>query len=151
MLSVMAKTASAPNTTELASQLRLAVLRLARRLRQHAPLDVTPSQLSALTSIVREGRLTLSQLAELERVKPPTVTRIVEALGQRDLVTRVVDEDDRRIAWVAPTAEGRSLVDTIRRRRDAYLAERLRTFSAEDRELLARAATLLERLIEDPE
>jgi DNA-binding MarR family transcriptional regulator len=147
----MAKAATTPSTTELASELRLAVLRLARRLRQHAPLDVTPSQLSALTSIVREGRVTLSQLAELERVKPPTVTRIVEALGQRDLVTRVVDEDDRRIAWVAPTAEGRALVDTIRRRRDAYLAEHLRTFSAEDRELLARAATLLERLIEDPE
>jgi DNA-binding MarR family transcriptional regulator len=147
----MAKAATTPNTTELASELRLAVLRLARRLRQHAPLDVTPSQLSALTSIVREGRVTLSQLAELERVKPPTVTRIVDALGQRDLVTRVVDEDDRRIAWVAPTAEGRALVDTIRRRRDAYLAEHLRTLSADDRELLARAATLLERLIEDPE
>ena len=147
----MAKTAATPSTTDLASELRLAVLRLARRLRQHAPLDVTPSQLSALTSIVREGRLTLSQLAELERVKPPTVTRIVEALGQRDLVTRVVDEDDRRIAWVAPTAEGRALVDTIRRRRDAYLAERLRSLSADDRELLARAAILFERLIEDPE
>ncbi|HVJ97871.1 MAG TPA: MarR family transcriptional regulator [Acidimicrobiia bacterium] len=147
----MAKAATTPSTTELASELRLAVLRLARRLRQHAPLDVTPSQLSALTSIVRDGRVTLSQLAELERVKPPTVTRIVDALGQRDLVTRVVDEDDRRIAWVAPTAEGRALVDTIRRRRDAYLAERLRSLSADDRELLARAATLLERLIEDPE
>jgi DNA-binding MarR family transcriptional regulator len=147
----MAKAATTPSTTELASELRLAVLRLARRLRQHAPLDVTPSQLSALTSIVRERRVTLSQLAELERVKPPTVTRIVDALGQRDLVTRVVDEDDRRIAWVAPTAEGRALVDTIRRRRDAYLAERLRSLSADDRELLARAATLLERLVEDPE
>ena len=145
----MAKAATTPSTTELASELRLAVLRLARRLRQHAPLDVTPSQLSALTSIVRDGRVTLSQLAELERVKPPTVTRIVDALGQRDLVTRVVDEDDRRIAWVAPTAEGRALVDTIRRRRDAYLAERLRSLSADDRELLARAATLFERLIED--
>ena len=147
----MAKAATTPSTTELASELRLAVLRLARRLRQHAPLDVTPSQLSALTSIVRDGRVTLSQLAELERVKPPTVTRIVDALGQRDLVTRVVDEDDRRIAWVAPTAEGRALVDTIRRRRDAYLAERLRSLSADDRELLARAAILFERLIEDPE
>jgi DNA-binding MarR family transcriptional regulator len=148
----MAKTAeSAIQTPELASQLRLAVLRLARRLRQHAPLDVTPSQLSALTTIVRDGRLTLSQLAEIERVKPPTVTRIVDALGQRDLVTRVVDDEDRRVAWVAPTTAGRTLVDTIRRRRDAYLAERLRSLSPEDRELLARAATVLERLIEDPE
>jgi DNA-binding MarR family transcriptional regulator len=146
----MAKTETT-SATELASELRMAVLRLARRLRQHAPLDVTPSQLSALTLIVREGRLTLSQLAELERVKPPTVTRIVDALGQRDLVTRVADADDRRVAWVAPTPAGRALVDSIRRRRDAYLAQRLRALSAEDRELLARAATVLERLIEDPE
>jgi DNA-binding MarR family transcriptional regulator len=140
-----------PNTTELASQLRMAVLRLARRLRQHAPHDVTPSQLSALTTIVREGRCTLSQLADIERVKPPTVTRIVEGLGRRDLVTRVVDDEDRRVAWVAPTPAGRALVDAIRRRRDAYLAEHLRALSPADRELLARAATLLERLIEDPE
>jgi DNA-binding MarR family transcriptional regulator len=66
-------------------------------------------------------------------------------------VTRVVDDEDRRVAWVAPTPAGRALVDTIRRRRDAYLAERLRSLSDEDRELLASAATLLERLIEDPE
>jgi DNA-binding MarR family transcriptional regulator len=148
----MAKTATSPiRTPELASQLRLAVLRLARLLRQHAPVDVTPSQLSALTSVVREGRVTLSQLAEIERVKPPTVTRIVDALGQRNLVTRVVDDEDRRVAWVAATTEGRALVDTIRRRRDAYLAEHLRNLSDDDRELLARAAVLLERLLEDPE
>ena len=152
MLTVMAKTATSTiRTPELASQLRLAVLRLARRLRQHAPVDVTPSQLSALTSVVREGRVTLSQLAEIERVKPPTVTRIVDALGQRNLVTRVVDDEDRRVAWVAATTEGRALVDTIRRRRDAYLAEHLRNLSDDDRELLARAAVLLERLLEDPE
>ena len=152
MLIVMAKTATSTiRTPELASQLRLAVLRLARRLRQHAPVDVTPSQLSALTSVVREGRVTLSQLAEIERVKPPTVTRIVDALGQRNLVTRVVDDEDRRVAWVAATTEGRALVDTIRRRRDAYLAEHLRNLSDDDRELLARAAVLLERLLEDPE
>jgi DNA-binding MarR family transcriptional regulator len=148
----MAKVATSTiRTPELASQVRLAVLRLARRLRQHAPVDVTPSQLSALTSVVREGRVTLSQLAEIERVKPPTVTRIVDALGQRGLVTRIVDDEDRRVAWVAATTDGRALLDTIRRRRDAYLAEHLRNLSDDDRELLARAAVLLERLLEDPE
>jgi DNA-binding MarR family transcriptional regulator len=137
-------------SSELASQLRFAVMRLSRRLRQHAPEDITPSQLSALSVIVRDGRLTLSQLAEAERVQPPTVTRVVDLLEQKGLATRIPSEQDRRVAFVEPTQAGRALVETIRRRRDAYLARRLRTFSAEERALLERAATLLERLIEDP-
>jgi DNA-binding MarR family transcriptional regulator len=137
-------------SSELASQLRFAVMRLSRRLRQHAPEDITPSQLSALSVIVRQPRLTLRQLAEAERVQPPTVTRVVDMLEQKGLAIRVPSEDDRRVAFVEPTAAGRTLVDTIRRRRDAYLAGRLRTFTSEERELLERAAPLLERLIEDP-
>jgi DNA-binding MarR family transcriptional regulator len=137
-------------SSELASQLRFAVMRLSRRLRQHAPEDITPSQLSALSVIVRDGRLTLSQLADAERVQPPTVTRVVDMLEQKGLAARVPSEHDRRVAFVEPTPAGRALVDTIRRRRDAYLARRLRTFTAEERALLERAATLLERLIEDP-
>jgi DNA-binding MarR family transcriptional regulator len=138
-------------SSELASQLRFAVMRLSRRLRQHAPEDITPSQLSALSVIVRGERLTLSELAAAERVQPPTVTRVVDMLEQKGLAMRVPSEQDRRVAFVEPTAAGRALVDTIRRRRDAYLARRLRTFSAEERELLERAAELLERLIEDPQ
>jgi DNA-binding MarR family transcriptional regulator len=136
--------------SELASQLRFAVLRLGRRLRQHAPEDITPSQLSALSVIVRGERMTLSQLAEAERVQPPTVTRVVDSLERKDLATRVPSEHDRRVWFVEATPAGRALVETIRRRRDAYLARRLRTFSAEERALLERAAGLLERLIEDP-
>ena len=147
--------ASGPTATaraaELAAELRFAVMRLGRRLRQHAPEDVTPSQLSALSVIVREERLTLSQLAEAERVQPPTITRIVDSLVGKGLATRTVSEKDRRVAWVAPTAEGRALVDAIRRRRDAYLATRLRALPPEDLAALARAAVLLERLTEDPE
>jgi len=136
---------------ELASQLRFAVMRLSRRLRQHPPEDITPSQLSALSVIVRGEHLTLSQLAEAERVQPPTITRVVDTLEGKGLAPRVPSEHDRRVAFVEPTAEGRALVETIRRRRDAYLARRLRTFSADERALLERAAGLLERLIEDPE
>ena len=146
----MANTDQKAPATELASQLRFAVMRLSRRLRQHAPEDITPSQLSALSVIVRDGRLTLSQLAEAERVQPPTVTRVVDLLEQKGLATRIPSEQDRRVAFVEPTKAGRTLVDTIRRRRDAYLARRLRTFTSEERALLERAATLLERLIEDP-
>jgi DNA-binding MarR family transcriptional regulator len=153
MLSIMAT--QTPSTsdlrpTELASQLRLAVMRLSRRLRQHAPEDITPSQLSALSVIVRDGRLTLSQLAEAERVAPPTITRVVDALVQKGLATRTVSEYDRRVARVEPTAAGKGLVEQIRRRRDAYLARHLRALSPDEVALLARAATLLERLTEDP-
>jgi DNA-binding MarR family transcriptional regulator len=137
-------------SSELASELRFAIMRLSRRLRQHAPEDITPSQLSALSVIAREGSLTLRQLAEAERVQPPTVTRVVDMLEQKGLATRVPSEEDRRVAFVEPTPAGRALVDTIRRRRDAYLAGRLRTFTTEERDLLERAAKLLERLIEDP-
>jgi DNA-binding MarR family transcriptional regulator len=149
----MAKTPT-PTTatpTELASQLRLGVMRLSRRLRQHAPRDITPSQLSALAVIARDGRLTLSQLAEAERVQPPTITRVVDALVQRGLVERLPSETDRRVAWVAPTAAGLALVEEIRQRRDAYLARHLRALPPDDLDLLARAAELLERLMEDPE
>jgi DNA-binding MarR family transcriptional regulator len=147
----MATTDQPLRSPELASQLRFAVMRLSRRLRQHAPEDITPSQLSALSVIVRAGRMTLSQLAEAERVRPPTITRVCDSLEQKGLATRVPSEDDRRVAFVEPTAAGRALVETIRRRRDQYLAGRLQTFSADERALLERAALLLERLIEDPQ
>ena len=149
----MAKTPTATSATptELASQLRLAVMRLSRRLRQHAPHDITPSQLSALATVARAERLTLSQLADAERVQPPTITRIVDALVQRGLVARTPSETDRRVAWVAPTPAGLALVEEIRQRRDAYLARHLRALPPTDLELLARAAELLERLMEDPE
>ena len=147
----MANTEYRVRSSELASELRFAVMRLSRRLRQHAPEDLTPSQLSALSVIVRERRLTLSQLAEAERVQPPTITRVIDSLERKGLATRVPSDQDRRVAFVEATRAGAALVETIRRRRDAYLARRLRTFSAEERALLERAARLLERLIEDPE
>ena len=147
----MANTEYRVRSSELASELRFAVMRLSRRLRQHAPEDITPSQLSALSVIVRERRLTLSQLAEAERVQPPTITRVIDSLERKGLATRVPSDQDRRVAFVEATRTGGALVETIRRRRDAYLARRLRTFSAEERALLERAARLLERLIEDPE
>jgi DNA-binding MarR family transcriptional regulator len=135
---------------DLASRLRLAVMRLSRRLRQHAPGDITQSQLSALATIVVQERITLSGLAEAERVQPPSITRLVDVLVGRGLATRTPSDEDRRVAWVEPTAAGRELIDSVRRERDAYLAQRLRTLSAEDRAVLARAAVLLERLREDP-
>ena len=153
MLIIMATRSPSPTATdpaELASQLRMSVLRLSRRMRQHAPDDITPSQLSALAVLVREAPLTVSQLAEAERVQPPTITRVVDSLVQKGFVTRTASENDRRVVFVEPTREGRALVETTRKRRDAYLARRLRALSPDEFALLNRAAGLLERLTEDP-
>jgi DNA-binding MarR family transcriptional regulator len=135
---------------EVASRLRFAVMRLSRRLRQHAPVGITPSQLSALATIVVSGPVTLSGLAEAERVQPPSITRVVDVLVSEGFATRTQSEEDRRVAWVAATDEGRALVEAVRRQRDAYLARRLRTLTSDDRAVLARAAVLLEQLTEDP-
>jgi DNA-binding MarR family transcriptional regulator len=133
----------------LASQLRLAVLRLSRRLRQQAIGDITPSQLSALASIAKHGELSLGSLASIERVAPPSMTRIAATLESQGLVLRRSDDVDRRVARVAISDSGRAVLDEIRNRRDAYLAVRIRDLSDEDRELLSKAIPILERLAEE--
>jgi DNA-binding MarR family transcriptional regulator len=139
------------NDTDLAARLRLAVTRLARRLRQHAQGEVTPSQLSALSSVDRLGPVTLGELAAVERVQPPSMTRIVSGLEDAGLVVRKIDERDRRIARVETTVAGQRFLERSRGRKDAYLAARVRTMSPEDRAVLARAAVLLEGLLEGEE
>lgn len=133
---------------EVAARLRLAVMRLARLLRGHIGDDVTASQLSALSSLERSGPLTLGELSSVERVKPPTMTRVVASLEELGLVSRTVDDLDRRVARVEATAAGRDLLARSRSRKDAFLAARLRTLSSEDRAALSDAADALERLLE---
>jgi DNA-binding MarR family transcriptional regulator len=135
---------------ELASRLRLSVTRLARRLRQHASAEaeVSPSQLATLASVERLGPITLGDLAAVERVQPPTMTRIVAALEDAGLVSRHVDEQDRRIARMQTTVAGRKFLERSRGRKDAYLSARVRTLDADDRAVLARAAVILEKLLE---
>ena len=143
---------SAPASTvdaSLVAGLRLVVMRLARRLRQQAEGDVSASLLSALSSVARLGPLTLGELAAVEQVQPPTMTKIVARLEERDFVIREVDERDRRVTRVRVSEEGRRYVARSRTRRNAYLAERLERFDAEEQELLRRALPLLERLVEE--
>src|SRR5436309_5084282 len=134
--------------TDLAARLRLAVTRLARRLRQQAEGEVTPSQLSALSSVDRLGPVTLGDLAAVERVQPPSMTRIVAGLEEAGLVVRKIDERDRRVARVETTVAGQRFLERSRGRKTAYLAARVRNLDADDRAVLARAAVLLERLLE---
>jgi DNA-binding MarR family transcriptional regulator len=133
---------------ELAARLRLAVARLSRRLRRETEGGVSPSQVSALSSIARAGPLTLGELSALEQVQPPTMTRVVGCLEDEGLVARTVDPGDRRIARVSITAAGERFLQRNRHREDAFLASRLRALEADDRAALARATELLERLVE---
>ena len=136
---------------ELVVQLRLAVLRLARRLRQQTEGEITASQLSALSSVSRLGPLTLGALAAVERVRPPTMTRIVGHLEAAGLLVRRPAPADRRSAEVELSPSGRELLDRSRTRKDAYLAERLATLGPDELAVLRRAAAVLERLLEADE
>jgi DNA-binding MarR family transcriptional regulator len=133
---------------ELVVQLRLAVMRLARRLRQQTEGEITASQLSALASVSRLGPLTLGALAAVERVRPPTMTRIVGHLEAAGLVVRRPAPGDRRSAQVELSPAGRRLLDRSRTRKDAYLAERLAALSPAEVAVLRQAAATLERLLE---
>jgi DNA-binding MarR family transcriptional regulator len=134
---------------ELASRLRLAVTRLARRLRTQLPGELSPSQLATLASVECRGPLTLGELSAVERVKPPTMTKIVGCLEEQGLVSRTVDPSDRRVARVEATAAGLAFLEDSRQSKDAYLATRLRTLSPEDRRTLERAAEVLERILDE--
>jgi DNA-binding MarR family transcriptional regulator len=131
---------------ELAARLRLAITRTARRLRQEAGTDLSPSQTAALATIESNGPLTPSELASLERVKRPTATRIVARLEEQGLVERAADPADGRSFIVGVTAQGRALIRKLRTRKNAYLARRLRGLDPEEVATLARAAAILETL-----
>jgi DNA-binding MarR family transcriptional regulator len=124
-------------------------MRLARRLRQEAEHDVTPSMLSALSTIERLGPVTLGRLAELERVRPPTITRIVARLEDDGLVARSIDQSDHRVVRVRLSRRGRSLVQRARGRKDAFLADKLRALSSEDLAALERAVEVVDGLLEE--
>ena len=136
---------------ELADRLRLTVTRTARRLRQQGDPALSPTLAAALSTIERSGPLGPSELARLELVQRPTVTRVVTRLCEGGLVVRLPDERDRRAALLEVTPEGRRVLGALRRRKTAYLAERLERLKPEERELLARAGDLLERLLEENE
>ena len=123
--------------------------RTARRLRQEAGGGLSPTMISALASIENHGPLTPSELADRERIKRPTATRIIGSLEEGRLVGRTADPADGRSSLIAVTADGRDLLRTLRTRKDAYLAQRLQALPAEDRETLARAVDLLERMLEE--
>lgn len=132
---------------ELAARLRLAITRTARRLRQEAGTDLSPSQLAALATIERHGPLAPSELAERERIRRPTATRVLSRLVEAGLVERIPDPADGRSAIVSVSSEGRALLRRLRRRKTAYLATRVRDLPPQDLSALARATEVLEAIL----
>jgi DNA-binding MarR family transcriptional regulator len=142
-------TTESPRLNDVTSRLRLAVMRLARRLRQESAEGLTPSMLSVLASIHRAQPVTLGALAALERVQPPTITATIARLEDAGLVHRETDAGDRRVTRVRLSDAGHQLIRRTRTRKDAFLALRLRRLPAEDLATLDRAAAIVERLLED--
>lgn len=134
---------------ELAARLRLVVARTARRLRQEAGTDLGPAQTSALATIERYGPLGPSELAQQERIKRPTATRLVSSLERAGLVERIRDPEDGRASILSASGEGRAVLRRLRARKTAYLAHQLRGLHSDDVAALERAADVLERMLEE--
>jgi DNA-binding MarR family transcriptional regulator len=134
-------------TAELASILRLSLLRAARRIRsQRVNTFVTLSQLSALATVGKCGPLSAGEIAGIERVQPPSMTKILASLEAAGWVERSSHPDDRRQSIISITPAGRQLLDEETRARDTWLAQRLMDFSAEDLQKLRDAVSVLDRL-----
>jgi DNA-binding MarR family transcriptional regulator len=137
--------------SESAAHLRTAIVRTARRLRQEAAAEttgLTPTSVAALATIERHGPITPSEIAEIERVKRPTITRTLGCLEREGLIARAPDPEDRRSALVSVNGAGRERLRRLRKRKNAYLARRMRDLTDEEVETLERAAEILERMRE---
>ncbi|MBE1485472.1 MarR family winged helix-turn-helix transcriptional regulator [Plantactinospora soyae] len=135
---------------QLATLLRDAITRLNRRVRQTRPVgDLTATQLSALTSLELAGALTPRELADTERVQPPTMTKIVAKLEERGLVQRTPHPTDGRQVILAATDSGRAVLAQFDRARNEWLASRLAELTLEERDALQRAAEILQKVARD--
>ncbi len=134
-------------TAELSSQLRMSVMRLARRLRnERADFSLSLNQLAVLATLDRHGPLTPRELAAHEKVQPPSMTRILGVLEERGLVVRTPHPTDGRQVLVADTPEATGLLREDRRRRDVWLSRRLAELTPQERATLREASKILERI-----
>ena len=133
----------------VADRLHSAAIHLLRRLRrQDDAMGLTPARASALSIMVFGGPVTLGQLAAAEQVSAPTTTRLIVGMERDGLVRREDDPKDGRVVWLHPTAKGTRLLHQGRRRRVATLAAELAALDAAERDTLAAAADILERVVE---
>jgi DNA-binding MarR family transcriptional regulator len=135
----------------LASALRISVSRLARRLRAERLAkglepDLSDTQLAALGALERHGEMTPGELADHEKVQPPSMTRVIAVLEERGLVMRGPHATDRRQVVLTVTEPGREVVQKSRQLREAWLARRLHELTPQERAALRAAAPILEKL-----
>lgn len=135
-------------TTGLSSALRVSVMRLSRRLRNERDVsdDMSSNQVAVLFTLARSGPLTIGDLAAEEKVQPPSMTRTVNCLVEKGLIERGTHETDRRISVITLSDRGRSVIDESRRRKEAWLHQRLRELTPAQRQILRDAAPVLELL-----
>jgi DNA-binding MarR family transcriptional regulator len=136
----------------LATALRISVSRLARRLRAQRTTSGLPeamlseTQLAALSALEKHQAMTPGELADHEKVQPPSMTRVIAVLEERNLVRRSAHPTDRRQAVLTVTEEGRALVQRVRRRKDAWLARQMTGLTPAERATLRAAVPILEKL-----
>ena len=132
----------------LAAELRLGVMRLRRRLagERHPDNELSINQMGVLGVLARLGTMTVGELAAAEKVQPPSMTRTVNCLEEGGYVVRRKHESDGRQVVVALSEQGKETLANDRRRRDAWLAQRLRELTPDERAVLRQAAPIIERL-----
>ena len=136
-----------PELAALASELRLAIYRMTRRMRQQHPThDLTLTQVSALAIIWRDGPIAAGELAIREQVRAPSITRVINSLEDAGIVRRTQNSADRRQVLIEITDEGVRQADSYVQAREAWLTERLLELSVEDRDVLRRAAAIFDGL-----
>lgn len=127
--------------------MRVALIRIVRRIRSRAQGDITPSQLAVLGTIINHQPLTNGQIAELEHVRPPSSSKIVDALERAGLVERNADPDDRRCVQITVTPAGHSYADEVRAAGRTWLAEQIECLDGDDVRSIEAALPALERLL----
>jgi DNA-binding MarR family transcriptional regulator len=138
---------SPQDTAALAHDLRLAVMRFSRRLRnQQVDRSVTLTHLAALSTLKRHGAMSPGELAAHERVQPPSMTRVVVALEGMGLVTRTPHPTDGRQVVIDLTPVAEDLLTSEARAREAWLTGRIRDLTDEERDVLREAAVIMDKL-----
>lgn len=137
------QTHSQTELSDLASAFRLATFRLARRLRAERVVDTLSDGQFVVLAALRSGPHTLGELADRERVTPPSMNRTVNCLEESGYITRTPDSDDRRKVNVSLTREGVAVVEETIRHRDAWLEAALASLSPEERQVLAASAEIM--------
>jgi DNA-binding MarR family transcriptional regulator len=137
---------SSTDAAVLAGRLRVAMMRLVRKIKRETGGAETPAAISALAAISHLRNPTLRELAEAEGITSPSASSQVDALESKGLVTRHVDRLDRRVVHLQLTAAGERILNRSRSERTAWLARRLRALPGQDLRTLEEAAQILERL-----